>query len=88
MSPAIEKDTWSPAATNILLALYETYVDEGRCTVRAVARRAGRSTAATFDALKRLKRAGLVAFEAGSKGTLRPLVRCEPIEPNRTTGGA
>lgn len=55
-------------------------VVEGARTVREAQKACGlRSTAQTSAYLHRLRRAGLVAFEDGKAGTLRPLVSQVPL---------
>lgn len=56
--------------TRVLLAMLEL----DRCTVRAVALRSGLSFGTTYKALVRLRLAGLVTWNHGGQGTLRPLV--------------
>ena len=56
--------------TRVLLAV----VQQQRPTVRAVAAAVGLSVNTTHDHLVRLRRLGLVAWEDGKTGTLRPLV--------------
>ncbi len=71
MTPA---DAYSDTRTRVMVALVGVYGAEGRATVRAVARKAGRSINTTHAALMALRRAGLVTWADGTTGTLRPLV--------------
>ena len=74
MRPSIG-DAVSPALTRVLLALLAVYARDGRATVRDVRTEAGhRSTAHTHKMLVELARRGLVTWDAGKDGTLRPLV--------------
>lgn len=71
--------TVGPTATRVLLALLAEWEEHGRVTVRTVAARAGRSVQVTHKWLGVLRDAGLVAWEPGVGGTLRPLVRRVPM---------
>ena len=64
----------SPALTKVMVATVFVHHLDGRCTVRSVAEAAGLSTATTYSHLCHLRRRGLVAWERGRAGTLRPLV--------------
>ncbi len=66
------------SAARTLLALVLEYEDEGRATVRSVAARADRSIEVTHRDLTRLRSEGLVTWDDGRHGTLRPLVRRVP----------
>jgi len=77
--PALARhpDYVSPARTATMLALLGVYLDEGRATVRAVAARRGHASSwgTTHYQLQRLRtELGLVAWDAGTAGTLRPTV--------------
>lgn len=63
-----------PGTTRTLLALIRVYERDGRATVRAVAREAGRSIAATHFNLVHLIDWALIDWTMGERGTLRPLV--------------
>ena len=65
----------SPAVTVTLLALIVVYRVHGSASVREVALVAGQRSAGMVHAhLVKLRRAGLVDWEPGKIGTLRPLV--------------
>lgn len=66
----------SPAQTRVLLALLRVYERDGRATVRSVAAEAGLASYGRVQEthLSRLADAGLIAWEPGKAGTLRPLV--------------
>ena len=49
-----------------------------RPTVRTVAAATGKSLSVTHDRLHRLRRLGLVRFEPGRAGTMRPAVHAVP----------
>jgi len=61
-------------ATRVLLATVAEHRDRGRCTVRSVALRAGVPAMTAHSALHRLRAEGLVDWQEGARGTLRPLV--------------
>lgn len=67
-------DGFGPNSTAILGAVYCIHAKNGRVTVREVAKDVGRSLDYTHKVLRRLKAAGLVTWEPGTAGTLRPLV--------------
>lgn len=72
----------SPARTAVLPALLADHQENGRATVRSVMRRAGlHSTSTTHAHLCALRRAGLVVWEPGRDGTLRPLVGHVGLRP-------
>lgn len=60
--------------TKVLLTLLHLWEKNGRATVREVASGAGLSLEPTLIHLRGLKAEGLVAWDEGSRGTLRPLV--------------
>jgi predicted transcriptional regulator len=59
----------------VLQALIDVHDADGRATFREVARTVGRSVSWTFGVLVLLRRLGLVTWEHGKTGTLRPAVR-------------
>lgn len=61
------------AETRVYFALVATYREQGRATLRDVAARVGMSLSQTHLAVRQLAEAGLVAWEEGKSGTLRPL---------------
>jgi DNA-binding IclR family transcriptional regulator len=63
------------SAARALLALVG-----GAQTVRQVADTAGMSYATAWRYLVVLRRLGLVSWESGKDGTLRPMVTIEPIQ--------
>lgn len=66
----------TPSATRLLLAMVRVYDRQGRCTIREVVAEAGyASIGSTHKYLRELRAAGLVAWDDGRTGTLRPLVR-------------
>lgn len=70
-------DYVSPARTATMLALLAVYLDDGRATVRQVAARRGHEShwGTTHYQLQRLRTEhGLVNWDAGMAGTLRPTV--------------
>lgn len=67
-------DREGAAATRVLLALIAVHQRDGRATVRAVARQAGLKTSTTHNQLGYLRRRGLVAWDDGANGSLRPLL--------------
>jgi Mn-dependent DtxR family transcriptional regulator len=72
--------TWPPAAvdpgqTRVLVEVIRLHEESGYVTVRAVAAACGISTMGAHHRLRRLRDAGLVGWEDGRIGTLRPLVR-------------
>lgn len=65
----------SPAQTRVFLALLAEWEEHGRVTVRSVAKRLGPAGVGSVHGhLSSLREAGLVAWEDGRGGTLRPLV--------------
>lgn len=74
----------SAAQARVLVALIGVRSATGRATVRAVAATAGRSVQSTHARLCALEREGLVAWEAGRSGTLRPLVGVLAANVNAT----
>lgn len=68
------KPSYTSAQTACLLALIQCYQRDGRATIGGVARQMGKAKSTVQVHLKRLERAGLVASELDSCGTLRPLV--------------
>lgn len=60
--------------SRVLLALVFVYRCDGRATVRTVAAAAGKPVMTTHQALASLRDEGLIAWEPGRHGTLRPLV--------------
>jgi DNA-binding IclR family transcriptional regulator len=56
----------------VLAAVRHEYTAEGRVTVRAVARRLGVSTQTVCRHLRVLRDVGLVGWDDGTAGTLRP----------------
>jgi DNA-binding IclR family transcriptional regulator len=62
------------AATSTLLALLRLYERDGRATVRGVAAERGCALNSAHDQLVELRSLGLVTWEDGRAGTLRPLV--------------
>lgn len=63
----------NPTATAAFVALHRLYALTGRATVREVAMAAGLPFTSTWEALCDLRDAGLVSWEPGKAGTLRPL---------------
>lgn len=63
-----------PSGTRVLLALLEERAEHGRATVRTVADRSGLSVSVVHRHLTILRELGLVDWEPGNRGTLRPLV--------------
>ena len=61
---------WGDTATRVLLAV----LTQDRPTVRSVAAEVGRSVSKTHEELVKLRAAGLVKWDAGKTGTLRPIV--------------
>lgn len=74
MSPS-----WPPRVedtqTRVLLATMDLHASEGRVTIRGIAERVGCSVSVVHHHLKRLRGRGLVDWEKGTRGSLRPLVR-------------
>jgi predicted transcriptional regulator len=68
-------DIVMPAQTRVLLALIAVCERDGRATVRSVATEVGRAVRTTYDRLLDLRDVGLVDWEEGKAGTLRPTVR-------------
>lgn len=62
------------AATSTLLALLRVYERDGRATVRSVADERGVALSSAYRLLDELRNEGLVTWEDGQAGTLRPLV--------------
>lgn len=60
--------------TKVLLACLHIYERDGMVTMRQVADGAGVSLACAHDHLKALRSDGLVTWEDGKHGTLRPIV--------------
>lgn len=60
--------------TRVLLAVLALQADGLHLSVRSVAARAGLTVQPTHQQLQRLRDVGLVAWEPGRAGTLRPLV--------------
>lgn len=72
---SLPKGAVGPRATRVLLAVIRTHATEGRATVRGVTFAAGyKSTGDVYETLCELRRQGLVAWDPGTRGTLRPLV--------------
>ena len=70
----------------VLVAVCRVHAATGRATLREVAAVAGYDSAMTVQyALRDLRDRGLVTWERGRHGTLRPLVREVPVD-NRTSG--
>lgn len=63
----------------VLLAVVAQHSRDGRATVRGVARATDYGLNTTHDSLLWLRDKELVAWEPGSKGTLRPLVTVVPV---------
>lgn len=68
-------DSMSDSRTRVYLACLHLFERNGRVTVREVAAGAGMSVASTHGHLRALRVKGLVAWDDGSEGTLRPLYR-------------
>lgn len=68
------RDRVPPGMTRVLLALLAVYERDGRATMRAVAKAAGRNLTTTTSHLQALRRRGLVNWEDGQQATLRPTV--------------
>lgn len=64
----------TPECTRVLLAVLLVHSETGAANVRAVAERLGSACSTTFHHLTTLRRHGLVTWEVGRSGTLRPLV--------------
>lgn len=62
----------TPAQADCLAAVREVHAATGRATVRAVAARLDRCLATAHQHLVALRRQGLVRWEDGEHGTLRP----------------
>lgn len=72
----LEVEAVTPPELRVLIALLKVYERDGRATVRSVAQAAGlRGPGSTLGHLRRLRLRGLVAWEDGRTGTLRPAVR-------------
>lgn len=69
------------AQLRILDALAAVHDRDGRATVRSVARCAGLGVATTHLRLVQLRALGLVRWEPGRIGTLRPAVRVVAVYP-------
>lgn len=67
--------------TLVALAIVRIYAEEGRCTFRDVAADVDCSLSTVHLAVDRLVDEGLVAFERGTAGTLRPAARVVAIFP-------
>lgn len=67
-------NTGENTRTRVLLALLFVYRCDGRATVRTVSEAARRPFTTTYEALLSLRDEGLIAWEDGRSGTLRPLV--------------
>ena len=63
------------AATTVFLSVMAGY----RSNVRDVSRSSNRAVSTTYVHLCNLRNAGLVTWEDGRQGTLRPLVRAVPF---------
>jgi len=75
----IPRDAITPTLTATYLAVLTVYAVDGRCTVRSVMDELGlRSTSSAHRRLNRLRSAGLVAWDQGRTGTLRPLYGLVP----------
>lgn len=61
--------------TRVLLSVVRLHRDYGRVTVRAVAADVRCTVSVAHWHLDRLKAEGLVTWDEGTQGTLRPLVR-------------
>lgn len=68
-------DVVPPAATRVLLGVLAEHQASGRAASRSVAERIGRSNMATWAQFECLRGLGLIAWDAGRRGTLRPLVK-------------
>lgn len=69
----------SSSQTRVPVALIAVYQRDGRATVRSVVAEAGmKSPGSALRPLKLLRDAGLIAWEPGKAGTLRPLVQPVP----------
>lgn len=66
-------------ATRVLLGLLLVDARDGRATFRSVARASGVGVGEVFYDLVDLRALGLVAWEPGAQGTLRPLVDAFPV---------
>jgi predicted transcriptional regulator len=75
MMTTLPDEAISPALTNVYVALIHVFERDGRVTVRTVAEAAERGVSATHKALERLRDAGLIDWEQGRSGTLRPVFR-------------
>lgn len=63
----------SPAQTRLVLAVLAVHQRDGRATVRSVMDEAGlRSPGSLVQRLRSLRDLGLIAWEDGHAGTLRP----------------
>lgn len=69
--------------TRVFFALCRVYDRDGRCTVRAIAAETGRSLSTVQAHLYGLRRSGLVTWERGQRGTLRPLYWPTDVTPPR-----
>ncbi len=68
--------TYGDTATRVLLAV----LTQPRPTVRSVAAEVGRAVGHTHALLVELRDAGLVTWERGRRGTLRPACRVVAVE--------
>lgn len=72
-------DRISPQLTRHFLALCRVHHRDGRATCRTVAAESGFHWNTTMGAMHRLRDHGLVDFNPGGNGTLRPLYGPVPI---------
>lgn len=67
-----DADYLATGSTRVLMALLARHDDTGRATVRDLAEDMGWSPSTVHSCLLRLRAEGLVTWEEGQAGTLRP----------------
>ncbi len=70
----------SDISIRVLIAVIHIYGKERRVTIRKAAELSGCSVASAHASLVHLKKHGLVEWQAGLSGTLRPLVSVHTVE--------
>lgn len=73
------EEAMQPTRAAVLVALLSIFAESGRVTVREISDEVDISTSTCHAHLLVLRRDGLIAWEPGRDGTLRPLVRAEAL---------
>lgn len=79
-SPRRPHGALSGPCTAVLMALIRAHADTGRCTLRGLALELDKSPGTVRTHLNTLRSAGLITWEDGRAGTIRPTCEARPLE--------